>query len=59
MAVSRLTCLLLVSQDKLRNGERFLAGSRDSEQLWQINFKTREHRIPSCLDNPAMKGAFL
>lgn len=25
--------LLLVSQDKLRNGERFLSGSRDSEQL--------------------------
>lgn len=33
VAVSTPTCLLLVSQDKLGNGERFLAGSRDSEQL--------------------------
>lgn len=33
MAVSSLTCLLAVSRDKLGNGERFLSGSRDSEQL--------------------------
>lgn len=33
MAVSTLMCLLLVSQDKPRNGERYLSGSRDSEQL--------------------------
>lgn len=59
VAVSTLTRLLLASQNKLRNEERFWAGSRDSEQLWQINCKTREHRIRSRLDNPAMKATFL
>lgn len=59
VAVSTPTRLLPASQNKLGNEERFRAGSRDSEQLWQINCKTREHRIQSRPDNPAVKAAFL
>jgi len=57
--VGRLTCLLLVSQDKLGNGERFFSGSGDPERLLQINCQPRERKMPSCLDYPAVEGAFL